>query len=315
MVANYASKDMPSRPANRASTTASVSAASGPPSPSPWGNVHGGRQHSAHPSGHRRPTALNPCLFHIRFGDSAGQCSPACSRWHENRPRDVARQHVFATDTCLRDQPATTTGTSSPPSWPAQLGLIIDDISRRRCLLDTGSQVYLWPPSPSSSRLPVSRVRLTAANGTPIKAFEQLTWQIKIGGKSYSFIFLVAQVSRPILGPDFLQRFNMMIDLSKRQLIHSGVSTRFLSVSSKISGINVIYTPSSFTRLLQDFPEITDATLASSTPHHGVECFISTNGLPIKTSPRWLTPKKLRIARQYFEMMCAAGICQRSDSP
>ena len=70
---------------------------------------------------------------------------------------------------------------------PSQLGLIIDDCSRKRCLLDTGSQVSLWPPSLTSPKLSISRVRLMAANGTLIKA--QQRREIQIGGKSYSFVF------------------------------------------------------------------------------------------------------------------------------
>ena len=76
------------------------------------------------------------------------------------------------------------------PSRPAQLGLIMDQRSRQRCLIDTGSQVSLLPPSPATPTVQQSRVRLMAANGTPIKAFGHLNREIKIGGKSYSFIFL-----------------------------------------------------------------------------------------------------------------------------
>ena len=169
---------------------------------------------------------------------------------------------------------------------------------------------------PAASRVKQSRVKLAAANGTPISAYGQQMRQIKIGGKFYSFVFLIAEVSRPILGLDFLQAFRMSIDLSSRQLIHSGTSTRFSSATSQISGVNVVRAPqSSFARLLDDFPEITDTALASCTTRHGVECFITTSGPPVRTAPRRLSPEKLKIAKTYFEMMCAAGICRRSSSP
>ena len=199
--------------------------------------------------------------------------------------------------------------------WPAQLGLIIDDCSRKRCLLDTGSQVSLWPPSPSSLKLPLSQMRLTADNDTPIKAFGQQRKQIQIGGKSYSFIFLIVQVSRQILGLDFVQNFQMTIDLCNRRLVHSGISTRFSSTSSNISGINVVRSPSPFLHILPELSEITDAALSSSTSRHGVECFINTTGPPFKTSPRPLTPDKPLIAKQYFDIMCVAGVCRRLNSP
>ena len=140
--------------------------------------------------------------------------------------------------------------------------------------------------------------------------------KIKIGGKRYSFVFLIAEVLRPILGMDFLQEFGMSVDLRGRKLVHLSTSTRFSSVSSQISGVNVVRAPqSSFSRLLDDFPEITDTALASCTTRHGVECFINTSGPPVRTARRRLPPEKLRTAKKYFELMCAAGICRRSSSP
>ena len=97
--------------------------------------------------------------------------------------------------------------------------------------------------------------------------------------------------------------------------MHSGVSTRFSSAGSVVAGVNVVRGPSSFLRLLDEFPEVTDVSLASRTTHHGVECFIPTQGPPIKTAPRRLTPEKLLVAKKYFDVMMAAGICRRSDSP
>ena len=174
-----------------------------------------------------------------------------------------------------------------PCTRPARLGLVTDRSSRHRCLLDTGSQVSLWPLSPASPNLQRANLRLTAANGTPIKAFGYERRQININGKSYSFMFLIAQVSRPILGLDFLQAFRMSIDLGRRQLIHSGICTRFSSTSSEISGVNVVNGPASspFLRILDDFLEVLDASLATHTSRHGVECFINTKGPPIKTPP------------------------------
>ena len=107
----------------------------------------------------------------------------------------------------------------------------------------------------------------------------------------------------------------MTIDLRNRSLVHSGISTQFSSTSSDISGINIVHAPSPFLHALKDFPEITDAALASGTSRHGVECFIDTKGPPVKTSPRRLTPEKLQIAKQYFDMMCAVGIFQCSNLP
>ena len=116
-----------------------------------------------------------------------------------------------------------------------------------------------------------------------------------------------------ILGLDFLTHFAMSIDLHRGLLIHSGVSTQFSTATSSISGVNVVRSESSFLRILRESPEITDVNLASCTTKHGVECYnINTSGPPIRTPPRRLSPEKLRVAKQYFDVMCAAGICRRS---
>ena len=183
------------------------------------------------------------------------------------------------------------------------------------CLVDTGSQVSLWPPTSPASCVARADMRLTAANGTLIPAFGRQNRTIKIGDKAYNFIFVIARVTRPILGLDFLQEFRMSLDLANRRLVHAdGSSTRFASCVSSISGINVIQT-SPFALLLERFPEITDMSLASTSSKHWVECFIPTSGPPVRTPPRRLTPEKLQVAKKYFEIMCAAGICRRSNSP
>ena len=68
-------------------------------------------------------------------------------------------------------------------------------------------------------------------------------------------------------------------------------------------------------KLLAAFPEITDVVRATRSLRHDVKCHIQTVGPPIRTSPRLLTPEKLKIAQEYFRLTCAAGICRGSSSP
>ena len=114
-------------------------------------------------------------------------------------------------------------------------------ISRKFCLLDTGSQVSLRPKTPQQRQPHTSnKVKLVAANGTPIRSFGFVTRKIKISEKYYTFTFIVADIMRPILGIDFLRRFGMLLDLKKGQLIHSGTATPFSSTSSVVAGVNLV---------------------------------------------------------------------------
>ena len=97
---------------------------------------------------------------------------------------------------------------------PAALGLVTDVKTGHQCLLDSGSQVSLWPASTNRTALRSSNLRLITANGSPIKTFGTTNREIQIGKKRYSFLFISAKVTRPILGIDFLQRCKMAIDLN-----------------------------------------------------------------------------------------------------
>ena len=187
----------------------------------------------------------------------------------------------------------------------------------RRCLLDSGSQVSLWPASMNSATVRSTNLRLIAANWSSIKTFGTAKRKIKIGQKLYSFLFVIADVPRSILGIDFLQKCKMSMDFEHRQLQHSGETTAFSTASRvRVSGVNVIrdfrYEAE---QILREFPEVTDVARATRSSRHGVQCHIPTTGPPIKTPPWRLTPEMLKTAQEYFQLMCAAGICRRSGSP
>ena len=190
----------------------------------------------------------------------------------------------------------------------------MDANSGRKCLLDLGSQVSLWPALTNRTVIRSTNLRLIAANGSPIRTFGRTKHEIHIGGKRYSFSFIIAEVTRPILGINFLQQHKMSINFERRQLLHAGTATAFSSATRvPVSGVNVI-SDCVFGRLLGRYPEITDVSRATRSSCHGVECHIPTTGPPIRTPPRRLTPERLKVTQQYFRLMCAAGICRRSGS-
>ena len=148
---------------------------------------------------------------------------------------------------------------------PAALGLVTDAKTGRRCLLDSGSQVSLWPASMNCTSLRSTRLRLIAANGSAIKTFGTAKRKIQIGDQCYSFSFIIAEVTRPILGIDFLQRYKIAIDFEHGQLLHSRRATPFSSASrERVSGVNVVrdfrYESE---QLLRQYPEITDVARAT----------------------------------------------------
>ena len=63
----------------------SVSAISGPSS---RGGRHGGKQRAGRPTG-AQLTTVTLRVFHKKFGNAARKCVPGCSRWNEDRPREI----------------------------------------------------------------------------------------------------------------------------------------------------------------------------------------------------------------------------------
>ena len=85
------------------------------------------------------------------------------------------------------------------------------------CLLDTGSEVCLFPESiVESVRMDKTNRTLKAANGTTIPILGEVNLPVSIGSYSTQVVGLVSQhVPEPMLGIDFLTRNKAMWDFDK----------------------------------------------------------------------------------------------------
>ena len=85
-----------------------------------------------------------------------------------------------------------------------------DAVTGREYLFDTGSQVTAIPPQ--AGDVPDPSVQLDAVNGTSLRTYGTKEIQIKVGRHTYSYVALKADVSRPILGYDFVKHFRLGIE-------------------------------------------------------------------------------------------------------
>ena len=156
-----------------------------------------------------------------------------------------------------------------------------------------------------------------AANGSAIPTFGFREIPIKIGTKSYKWKFVVAKVTRPLLGADFLCSTGLWVDTKNRRLI-DGATFESIELKSTLSaGINFTLSTdksNAYTSLLARYPELTKPTFSEPTVKHGVELHITTTGPPIHARSRRLPPEKLKAAKLDFEYMEKAGILRRSKS-
>ena len=112
-----------------------------------------------------------------------------------------------------------TVAATAGPGLPGRLGLLVDEGSSLSFLVDSGA---VFSVLPYSSTEPANGPAITSANGTPIPCWGVKEHVLKAAGRSYKWTFLLAAVAFPILGADFLQKFDLLVDLKRGRLINGG---------------------------------------------------------------------------------------------
>ncbi|GBM88146.1 hypothetical protein AVEN_12369-1 [Araneus ventricosus] len=84
--------------------------------------------------------------------------------------------------------------------------------------MDTGSDISCYPKSFSTKENWKSDFALYVANGTRIATFGTKLLSLDLELRR-TLPFIVADVTKPTIGADFLQHFGLLVDLKKRCLI------------------------------------------------------------------------------------------------
>jgi hypothetical protein len=99
---------------------------------------------------------------------------------------------------------------------PGRLFYITDSVSSRRYLVDTGSAFSIMPWE--STDIP-SGPPLTAADGRLIPCWGERSCTVTIAGVARRWDFLLAGVSFPIIGIDFLRHHGLLMDVANLRLL------------------------------------------------------------------------------------------------
>ncbi|GFX92962.1 transposon Ty3-G Gag-Pol polyprotein [Trichonephila clavipes] len=119
------------------------------------------------------------------------------------------------------------------------------------------------------------------------------------------------------MGADFLQKFQLLIDLHNRKLI-DGVTN--LSIKGEVATIqesndlSTVNRASKYFNLLKSYPDLTKPNLVNRVVKHGVKHHILTTGQPVYSKARQLAPDKLKLAKQEFQFMLDNDIIRPSKS-
>lgn len=196
--------------------------------------------------------------------------------------------------------------------------LIYDRSSKRKYLIDTGSDVSIVPAQTSDKRNPTSDIQLHAANGSNIKVYGSRFVNTDLGlRRTFCWNFLVANVGMAIIGADFLAHFGLLVDLKNHRLTDGKTglqSTTDELTSAAIFGVKTIGFDHPFRELLQEFRIITVPNSMQTAAKHDVKHFIQTKGPPVAFKVRRLAPEKVEAAKAEFKVMCELGIARPSSS-
>jgi hypothetical protein len=130
-----------------------------------------------------------------------------------------------------------------------------------------------------------------------------------LGGETYSWNFLLADVSVPILGIDFLRNHQRLVDGVGAQLL-----PRNAAVAGGVAANAINAVPDIWSSILAEFPAVSRPLTVYPPPLHGVEHHIVTEGRPVKSKFCHLDPAKLAAAKAEFQKMLDSGVIRRSDS-
>ncbi|GBO05112.1 hypothetical protein AVEN_191768-1 [Araneus ventricosus] len=139
--------------------------------------------------------------------------------------------------------------------------VIHDRPSGLNFLEDTGADISVVPPSSAERCKPKSLLNLLAANGTKINTYGTPNLSLNIGLRGvFPWSLIIAHVSRPLLGADFLTHYGIIIDLKSKSL--KDKQTTLPSIG-KISTDNTPYITAlklslNFNDLIREYNDIFD---------------------------------------------------------
>jgi cleavage and polyadenylation specificity factor subunit 1 len=166
-------------------------------------------------------------------------------------------------------------------------------------------------------------MKLTAANGNPITTHGTADIKIAIRKlrREFSWKCVVADVVTPLLGADFLNNFNLCVDVRNKRLVDN---TTKCSVNCTLC----VYTAEQYpiyavsetllpdvAKLLSEYPEVTKPFKANEKTISQTRHYIETKSTPSSSRVRPLHGEKLEAAKREFAELQKLGIIRHSNSP
>nr|VZI07667.1 unnamed protein product [Spirometra erinaceieuropaei] len=153
---------------------------------------------------------------------------------------------------------------------------VCDTANRRRFLVDSGAQISVVPTIAAAHRFPNPGLHLQAASCAPIPIFVTLSLTLNFGlRRSFTWVFVIADVPHALLGSDFLAEFDLLVDCRRARLLDrtTRLSVRGLTSFTAPTSLSLLDTAtgSPFRRLLLTHPNIINPQFRSGEVQHDVD--------------------------------------------
>jgi len=189
-----------------------------------------------------------------------------------------------------------------------------------RCMIDSGAERSILPVSlvPSSVIFP-DDTKLVTVTGNSIDTYGHCVANVEVKSlrRDFKVTFIVAK-TKAILGADFLTKYGLHLDMRNRLLIDplTTVSANLSFANAKEIGIRVSSAGNIKSFIADFFPDVLKAPDYSCLPLKIKEVHkIETQGQPVFSRPRPLSPDKLETAKKEFDALLKLGIVRPSNSP
>lgn len=183
-----------------------------------------------------------------------------------------------------------------------KLLFITDSLSGHQLLVDSGAQCSYWLPAQAMDTMADRHgPQMDTADGTPIHTYGTRQVDVCFDGRHFSWDFVMAAVSTPLLGSDFLCAFNLLVDVKNCCLIDA---VSFASYPCTLGG-------QEHSACQTCLPPETSINACSP-------CFLTSPcpnvGSAVYARDRRLDSAKLAIVREEFSTMECLGIMRCSNS-
>ena len=208
---------------------------------------------------------------------------------------------------------------ATSPNNTNKLLYVHDVKTRTRWLIDGGAVLSITPPTLAQRLKGPTATKLQAANGTQIRCYGSCRMTINLADRSIKFPITIADVSQPILGSDFLahaylapnHRDGTLLDLRDHSVLRADFDNN--SKPIRVNFVEQAEDPC-YQLLDREFPSLSNPTFRIKEVDHGVQHFIPTDGPPVQSKARKLSPEKLAVAKQEIEKLVELGVCERGKS-